>query len=305
MKNILLIINPNAGMKKANKYLTDILVLFKKNGYETRVCVTMGANDGYEFVKQYHSECDMIVCIGGDGTFNQTVEGMIDCGCSKPLGYIPAGSTNDFANGLKLSRKVMEAAEDIMTGKVVDIDIGKFNDRYFSYIASCGLFTKVSYSTPQNVKNMYGHLAYVFEGMKDLATIKPEHLRIETEGNVFEDDYIFAAICNSTSVGGILTIKPDVVDLNDGMFELLLIKSPKNIIELNNIILALNTQDYSTDLITFHSISSAKLYADKNNAWTLDGEYMHGCDIIEMSCIKNAIKLVIPDRDNESELIEE
>ena len=224
MKNILLLVNPNAGTKKANKYLTDILVLFKENGYDTRVCITMGKNQVMPYVKDFGFECDMIVCIGGDGTFNETVEAVIETGCDKPIGYIPAGSTNDFANGLNLSKRIMDAARDIMDGTPVAIDIGKFNNRYFSYIASCGIFTKVSYNTPQSVKNTYGHLAYVVQGMKDLANIKSVHLKIEADGKVFEDDYIFAAICNSTSVGGILTIKPDVVDLTDGMMVILLIK---------------------------------------------------------------------------------
>lgn len=296
MKNILLIINPNAGTKKANKYLTDILVLFKENGYDTRVCVTMGKNQVMPYVKHYGDESDMIVCIGGDGTFNETVEAVISTGCDKPIGYIPAGSTNDFANGLNLSKRIMDAARDIMTGTPVAIDIGKFNNRYFSYIASCGLFTKVSYNTPQSVKNTYGHLAYVIEGLKDLANIKSVHLRTEADGKVFEDDYIFAAICNSTSVGGILTIKPDVVDLTDGMMEILLIKTPKNIIDLNNIVVALNAQDYSTDLITFCSANNAVIYTDASDNWTLDGEFMAGCEKISMECLNKAVKFIVPKR---------
>lgn len=294
MKNILLVINPNAGTKKANKYLTDILVLFKERGYETRVCVTMGRNQIMPFVRDYGSDSDMIVCIGGDGTFNETVEAVLETGCDKPIGYIPAGSTNDFANGMNLSKRIMDAARDIMDGTPMSIDIGKFNERHFSYIASCGLFTKVSYNTPQAIKNTYGHLAYVVQGMRDLANIKSVHLKIETENEVFEDDYIFAAICNSTSVGGVLTIKPDVVDLTDGLMEILLIKNPKNIIELNNIVIALNTQEYTTDLITFCSAKSAKIFSDSNNDWTLDGEFMAGCDEIEMKCVNKAIKFIVP-----------
>ncbi len=296
MKNLLLILNPNAGMKKANKYLTDILVLFKSYGYESTVCVTTDGNDAFKYVQKYYNDSELIVCIGGDGTFNQVVEAVIELKCNKPIGYIPAGSTNDFANSLKLSKKILEAAEDIMTGMIVNIDIGKFNDRYFSYVASCGLFTKASYATPQNVKNMYGHLAYVLEGIKDLTAIKSEHLKFEFDGKVYEDDYVFAAVCNSTSVGGVLTLKPDAVDLNDGLFEILLIKMPKNIMDLNAIIVALNTQEYNTEMITFHSVSSAKIYADKNTNWTIDGEFMRGCDIIDMQGINNAIKIVVPNR---------
>lgn len=294
MKKLLLILNPNSGTKRANKYLTDIIVLFREYGYESIVCVTADSFDAYRYVEMHHSSCDMVVCIGGDGTFNQIVESFVKLKCDLPIGYIPAGSTNDFANSLKLNRRIMDAANDIMTGNIINIDVGKFNNRYFSYVASCGLFTKVSYATPQSVKNMYGHLAYVLEGIKDLTAVKSEHLKFVLNNNVYEDDYVFAAVCNSTSVGGFLTINPDAVDLNDGLFEILLIKMPKNIIELNSIILALNSHDYSTDMVTFVSTDSAVIYADSDTNWTLDGEYMKGSDIIEMSCINNAIKLVVP-----------
>ena len=294
MKDILLIINPNSGMKKANKYLTDILVMFKEHGYETKVCITSKTGDAYQYIADNHNKCNLIVCIGGDGTLNQVVSAMLDCECDKPLGYIPAGSTNDFATGMKLSKKILHAANDIMTGKITYIDIGKFNDRYFSYVASCGLFTKVSYQTSQSDKNLYGHLAYVLEGIKDLASVKSQHLRFEFDGKVFEDDYVFAAVCNSTSVGGILTLNPDMVDLNDGLFEVFLIKMPKNIIELNSIIMSLNAKDYSSDLITFYSVSSAKIYASKDINWTIDGEFMRGADVIEMNGINNAIKMIVP-----------
>ncbi|MBQ8525852.1 MAG: diacylglycerol kinase family lipid kinase [Clostridia bacterium] len=297
MKKLLLIINPNAGMKRANKYLTDILLLFLKYGYTTEVRLTMGRGDGYDIARECSCGCDLVVCIGGDGTFNETVGGLIDSGCKVALGYIPAGSTNDFGSGLGLSKRILQAAEDIMTGTVRMIDIGKFNDRYFSYTASFGVFTKVSYTTSQSIKNALGHLAYVLEGIKELSSIRSEHIKIRVNGDIIEDDYIFGAICNSTSLGGVLTLSPDVVDLSDGMFEILLIRMPKNIIELNAIIFALNNKDYSsTDMIYFCSASSAQIEADKTVSWTLDGEYMEGSNVISMENIHDAVNLIVPAR---------
>lgn len=294
MKKILMIMNPNSGTKKANKILTDILLLFNKYGYDTLVCMTTKTGDAAEYVKKYHLSVDVIVCVGGDGTLNQVVSSMVDNKCTIPLGYIPTGSTNDFATGMKINKNVIDAANDIMTGDVRYIDVGKFNDRYFCYIASCGLFTKVSYNTSQEFKNLFGHLAYVLEGIKDLASVKSRHLKIEFDDKIIEDDYIFAAICNSTSVGGVLTINPDFVNLNDGLFELLLVKMPKNLIEMNSVIIALNSMDYSNDLITFNSVSSAKIYSLDDNDWSIDGEYMKGCKHIEMTAISDAIKIIVP-----------
>lgn len=295
MKRLLLIINPNAGTKRANKYLTDILFLFEKYGYRTDVRLTMSRGDGYSIAKDNSGKYDMVVCIGGDGTFNETVGGIVDSGCSVPIGYIPAGSTNDFGNGLGLSKRILQAADDIMTGSVRKIDIGRFNDRYFSYTASFGVFTKVSYTTSQSIKNALGHLAYVLEGIKELSSIRSEHIKIKVNGEIIEDDYIFGAICNSTSLGGVLTLSPDVVDLSDGLFEILMIRMPKNIIELNSIIFALNDKNYSsTDMIYFVSASSAQIEADKTVSWTLDGEYMEGSNVINMENIHDAINLIVP-----------
>ena len=275
---MLLIMNPNAGLKKANKYLPDILMIFAKHDYEVTVCLTQKSGDATEYAKTLAASHDLAVCIGGDGTFNETIEGIVDSNCGVPVGYIPSGSTNDFAASMGLSRRVLTAAEDVVTGIERKIDIGKFNYRYFSYVSSFGAFTKVSYTTSQDLKNVLGHMAYVLEGIKDLPTIRAEHIRLETENGSIDGDYIFGAICNSTSLGGILTINPDVVDM----------------IELNNIIFALNNHDYSGDMITFLSASHAEIFASAQMAWTLDGEFMNGSDKIVMQNIHDAIRIIVP-----------
>lgn len=293
-KKVLIILNPNAGMQKANKHFVSILDIFSQAGYETQVCLTQKEYNASDIVIEYSNSCDLIVCIGGDGTFNNTVNGIIKSNCDKPIGYIPAGSTNDFASGLKLDKDFEYAARSILNGKTIELDIGKFNDKYFSYVASCGLFTRVSYATQQDIKNMFGRLAYVFEGIRDLASLKPEYLRIETKDEVYEGEYIFSAICNATSVGGVLKLNQNLVDLSDGLFELLLIKMPKNLLELSEIVYALRQQNYSTKFLTFHPISEAKIICDKNISWTLDGEYMQGSNEINISTLNKAIKLIIP-----------
>lgn len=291
-KKVMIIINPCSGTKRANKYLTDILLLFAENGYETAVFITLQAGDAERYAAINAHKFDLLVAIGGDGTFNEAVSGVIRSETDIPIGYIPAGSTNDFANGLKLSKNIMQAAKNILNGNQRIIDVGMFNGRYFSYVASFGAFTKVSYSTPQNIKNAFGHLAYVLEGIKDIPSIRDCHLKFVADGKTIEGDYIFGAVCNSTSVGGILTLDPKVVDLNDGLFELLLVKTPNDVIELNQIIISLNTQRYDNDMITFVSAKNIIVEGSADYDWTLDGEFAKGCDKIQISNIHNAIRFI-------------
>ena len=296
-KKNLIIMNPFSGKREANKYLTDIIDIFTKGGYMTTILTTTERGDGTVYASRYAGEFDLITCIGGDGTFNEVVAGLLDSGERVPVGYIPAGSTNDFANSLKLSTNILKATEDIVKGRLKTLDIGSFNGRKFSYVASFGAFTQTSYSTPQSVKNMLGHLAYILEGATSLTSIKPQHLKIEANGMPYEDDYIFGAISNSTSLAGILTLDPQYVDMNDGLFELLLVRSPKNPIELAEIVYMLTTQNYESNKITFVNADSFTIYADENMDWSLDGEYQEGCERIEIENLHNAIDIVVNDKE--------
>lgn len=292
MKQLLLILNPTAGTKKADKYLSKIITVFNQAEYDTHVYITTCKGDATKAVKLLGKQKDLIVCCGGDGTLNETITGIMEEQLQVPIGYIPAGSTNDFANSLHLSNDVVEAAKQIVNGEIKLYDVGKFNDRYFSYIASFGAFTKSSYSTPQSVKNTLGHLAYILDGIQEITSIRKEHLRMEVDGEIIEDDYLFGAICNSTSVGGILTLHPDVVDMGDGKFEILLIRSPKYIQELHECAVALRSKKYDCGMITFRSANNMKITANPEMNWTLDGEKADGCEIINVDNLHQKMKLV-------------
>ena len=289
--------NPCAGTKQANKYFVDIIDIFCRAGYETVAATTEKRGDGTEFARSRAKDFDLIVCIGGDGTFNEVIAGVIESGEDVPIGYIPAGSTNDFANSLSLSKNVVQAARDIVGGVPRSLDIGCFNGRYFSYVASFGAFTRASYEAPQSIKNALGHLAYILEGNKDIPSIRPEKIRLKMEQGVYGGDYLFGAVSNSTSVGGILTLSDELVDMNDGMFEVLLIKSPSNILELNQILLALTKQNYQSPMISFFNSSEVEITADPSMPWTLDGEYQEGSEAITIKNLHGAIKLMVPEDD--------
>ena len=292
MKRLLLIVNPSAGQKKARKYLLDIIEIFNRAGYIVTSHITEGSGDGETAVLRHASEMDLIVCCGGDGTFNETVSGVLKSGYDIPIGYIPAGSTNDFATSLHLSTDILQAARDIAGGKAVQLDVGSFGGRYFSYVASFGVFTKTSYTTPQSLKNTLGHAAYILSGIQELSQLKSHHVRFELQnGTVMEDDFIFGAISNSTSVGGILTLAEDKVDLCDGQFELLLVRKPRDLIELTECVQALKRQTYNSSLLTFINAEKVRITAPEEMDWSLDGEHEPGHIHIEAECLHKAVRV--------------
>ena len=292
MKKMLFVMNPYAGMRKANRYLADIIALFNRADYDVTTYMTAGPGDAIEVVERKAREMDVVVCCGGDGTFNETISGILRSGCDVPVGYIPAGSTNDFATSLKLSSNIMQAAADIVVGEPQRYDVGRFGNRYFSYVASFGAFTRASYSTPQSVKNALGHTAYLLEGISELSQIKKEHVRLELDGRVVEDDFLFGAISNSTSVAGILTLDPRKVDMRDGKFEVLLVRSPVDLAEISECIRAVQKQEYNCSMITFCSAEKIRVYANPDMAWTLDGEKEEGHEMVEVENLHHAVQII-------------
>ena len=292
MKKLLFIMNPFAGQKKANKVLPEILMLFTNAGYDIHISMTTGPGSATRTAAERGGEADLVVCCGGDGTLNETIAGLLMAGLNVPVGYIPSGTTNDFASSLKLSHNPVQAAADIIEGQPVPYDIGKFGDRYFSYVASFGAFTKSSYAVPQTVKNALGHTAYVLGGISELSQIRNEHVRMEIDGEVVEDDYLFGAICNSTSVGGIITLPPNRVDMGDGIFEVMLIRAPLTLNEIPECLFAVQNQEFNCGMITFRPARSVKITVDPAMTWTLDGEKAEGHREILVENLHHAVRIM-------------
>ena len=281
MKKMLFIMNPYSGTKKANKYLTEILELFNQAGYDVTVRMTAGPGDGTAIVGRLAAGMDVVVCCGGDGTFNETVSGLLKLGLDIPVGYIPSGSTNDFAASLHLPGEPLDAARNIVEGTPVAYDAGDFGGRFFSYVASFGAFTKSSYATPQEIKNALGHTAYVLESISELSEIRAEHVSLQIGDEKVEDDFLFGAICNSTSVGGVLSLDPGQVDMADGKLEVLLVRAPASLLEVAECIQAVQSQHYNDcAMITFRSASRIDITADPEMVWTLDGEREDGHEFV-------------------------
>jgi len=281
-----------AGTRRAGRFLTNIVATFNRAGYDTTVYITAHRGDCTDAVRRLAENVDLVVCCGGDGTFNEAVTGILQSGTQVPIGYIPAGSTNDFARTLELETDFVKAAQRIVDGDVYSYDIGQFGDRYFTYVASFGAFTRASYATPQNLKNVLGHAAYILGGIQELGQLKPVPVRITMGDEVLEDDILFGAICNSTSVAGILTLDPDQVDLSDGLFEVLLIRPPKDLADLSRCIQALTKQTYDSPMITFRSIPSLQIQTAQPMSWSLDGERADADPKVEVTNLHRAIRMV-------------
>ena len=292
MKKMLFIMNPMAGTKRASRFLSEILNIFNRADFQVEVYITACPGDGRIYVKNHCQDADLVVCCGGDGTYNETVSGLLDCGCNIPVGYIPAGSTNDFANSLKLPLMPMEAAHAITEGVPCPVDLGKFGDRYFSYVASFGAFTRASYATPQSMKNALGHTAYLLGGISELSQIRATHMKLTVDDEVIEDDFIFGAVCNSTSVGGILTLDPNQVDMSDGLFEVFLIRAPKDLAELGEFFLAIQKKQYNCKMMRFLAGRKIVAQCSEQISWTLDGEEAEGAEVVEIENLHHAYSIL-------------
>ena len=273
MKKLLFVVNGHSGKGQIKNKLLDIIDIMIKEGYHVQVHTTQEREDATKVVREQAKYYDLVVCSGGDGTLDEAVTGMMQSEVRTPLGYIPAGSTNDFANSLEIPKDMIQAAKTAVLGVPFSCDVGEFNGDYFIYVAAFGIFTDVSYATSQELKNALGHVAYILEGAKRLYTIKTYHMRLEYDGNEIEGDFLLGMITNSTSVGGFKNMTGKDVKLDDGMFEVTLIHKPKNIIELNTIIASLTNLKDETDLIDSFRAESVKFYSEEEIPWTLDGEF--------------------------------
>lgn len=294
-KKMLFVYNPRAGKEKIRSNLLDIIDIFTKADYEVTAYPTQAKGDGLLAVKEREpGKYDLIACCGGDGTLDEVVTGMMQCEERIPIGYVPAGSTNDFANSLKIPRNMIQAAQAIVEGKVFRCDVGAFNDDVFVYIAAFGIFTDVSYETRQDMKNVLGHMAYILEGMRRLSAIKAYRMKVEGDDFSVEGEFLFGMITNSTSVGGFKRITGKYVELDDGVFEVTLIKKPINALELNQITTALVSGNIITETMYCFKTSSLKLTSEEPVAWTLDGEFGGKHREVEILNRKQALEILVP-----------
>lgn len=272
-KKLLMIVNPRAGKTKPAGPLFGAAAALSEKGYLLSVRPTKGQGHARAIAAVEGVKFDVVVAVGGDGTLNEVAAGLMTLSSPPPLGYFPQGSTNDFAASLKISGDPEEAVQAVLRAQPRQLDVGMWNERSFVYVASFGAFTRSSYSAPQSVKNALGHLAYILEGVKDLDTLRPYRIRLTADGEVLDGEYLFGAVCNSTSIGGLMKLDSERVVLDDGKFEMLLIPNPKTPGDLQKLVMALLEQKYDREGLVFRHVSSIHLQTEEDLPWSLDGEY--------------------------------
>ena len=293
MKKLLFVYNPNAGKGLLRPKLADVLDIFVKAEYELTVYPTQSYRDAYHKTVHMEDGYDLVVCSGGDGTLDEVVTGMMQRSNKIPIGYIPAGTTNDFASSLHISRDILSAANTSVHGIPFACDVGSFNNDVFVYVAAFGLFTDVSYQTNQTLKNMLGHAAYVLEGVKRLSNIPSYKIKVTHDGEVLEDEFMIGMVTNSKSVAGFRGIVGKKVLFDDGEFEVTLIKKPKNPLELQAIITALLVENFDTEYMYTFRTGNIIFESKEEIPWTLDGEFGGQHDVVEIQNKKQALQIMI------------
>ena len=286
--------NPHSGVGRIRSQLSDIIEIMIQAGYEVSVHPTQAAGDATVVTAERAVGYDLVVCCGGDGTLDETVTGLMESGCQVPLGYIPAGSTNDFAASLDLPKNMKKAAQVAVNGTDFSCDVGCFGEKHFVYIAAFGLFTDVSYQTKQELKNVFGHVAYILEGAKRIGTHPSYRMRVEYNGGVIEDEFIYGMVTNSLYVGGFKGMTGDDVALNDGLFEVMLIKTPHNAVELNEIIAVLTKLRTESDMIYTFKTDELFISPYQTIPWTLDGEFGGEQTQIRLKNLRQALTIRVP-----------
>ena len=293
LKKLLMIVNPRAGRNKSRGPLFDAAATLSEAGYALTIHRTTGNGDAAETAAREGGDYDVVVAVGGDGTLNEVISGLMRLEKRPLLGYLPQGSTNDFAASLHVSGKPATAAAALVKHAPRQLDIGCWNDRHFVYVASFGAFTRSSYAASQAAKNALGHFAYILEGMKDLNTLRPYKVRLTADGEVLDGEYLFGAVCNSTSIGGLMKLDPERVVLDDGKFEMLLVPNPQTPQDLQNLVLALLEQRYDREGLVFRHVSSVHLETEEELPWSLDGEFAPSAPAVEIRNCKRAMTMLI------------
>ena len=294
-QRLLFIVNPVAGRKIYKRYFPEMIQTFMEAGYLVTTYLTQSPSDAERYAALCAADYDRVVCLGGDGTFAQVFSGISRCGKDMVLGYIPAGSSNDFGALHGLSSDLVAAARDAVTGRVLAVDSGTFNDKPFVYVAAFGAFIATSYATPQDLKNALGRPAYFLDVMRELPRIKAEHLKITANGQTFEGDYIFGAVTNNTSVSGVVSLPEGTVVTDDGVFEVVLIENLTTLPELSDAVYSVLSGDFISQQIRFFHTSELIIDADNPMDWTLDGEYHRGERRVVIRNLKQSLRVYAPE----------
>ena len=298
-KKILFVFNPVAGRSQIKTYMVDILEILSRAEYKVVCYPTQARGDARRVVREREDDYLYVVCAGGDGTLDEVVSGMMENPDKPfvPIGYIPAGTTNDFASSLHIPSDMIQAAKVVANGRTFRCDLGLFNESdYFTYVAAFGLFTGTSYSTPQELKNQLGHLAYILQGVTELGNMRAYHMHVVSDDREFEGEFAYGMVTNSRSIGGFSNITGSGVDLQDGLFEVTMIRMPKNPLELSEIIMTIGNSSINSDMVINFKTAKVVLNCDETIAWTRDGEYAGSHRTVLLRNCPGQLRILVPEK---------
>ena len=293
-KKVMLIINPRSGRNKARNGIIDLASVFGSNGYIASVFTTTGIGDATQYALKYAADYDLVVCRGGDGTFSEMLNGLMQLDSIPPVGFIPAGTTNDLAATLELPLNAKLAANIVLGNRYFYNDIGRFgNSRYFTYCAVFGAVSESSYATPQNIKNKIGRLAYFYEATKEIKKIKPIPLRVECDDFTEEAEYVMGSVTNSYSVGKIIKFSEKEVTLNDGLFEVFLSRDPVTVTAWKDLLYSVAVRKFDKRYIRVIKTKHVKITPldGREIPWSLDGEFGGNNGVVDISVIQKAYRI--------------
>lgn len=293
---LLLLVNKKSGKEIIERYVPKIIEEFQKNNFEVDLEYTKVTNNATQIIKNYDKDFDIVVCCGGDGTLNQTISGLMEINKKVSVGFIPLGTANDFAKNFNITDDILNLPYNILSYKPKKCDTGKFNDKYFNYIAAFGVCTKVSYTTKKSLKKRFGKKAYYMKAIKEFFHIKSYKVKLIFDNQVIEDEFVYGGISNSVSIAGIQWLKPEDIDLSDGKFEGIFIRKPKNPIQTFRIFYSIASKKYENQKeILYFKTDNLQIEISDNVAWTLDGEYGGSYDKVNINNIKENIEFIVPE----------
>lgn len=296
-KKLLFVFNARAGKSHISDNLCEIINVFTAGGYEVTAYPTQCRLDAFQKIKDRAGDFDMIVASGGDGTLSEAIKGLMNSRAKPLIGYIPAGTVNDFARSMDIPRNMVQAAQNVLNGTPFALDIGSFNGEFYSYVAAFGAFTDVSYETPQSTKNLLGHLAYFLEGIKRINKLEAYDITVEHDGEVIRDDFVAGLITNSRTIGGLKNLVANGVIFDDGKFEVTLVKMPNSPLELQGLLAKIVMGDLNSKYFVTFKTSNLRVTCDSEIAWTLDGESGGSYTVAEIQNHKRALNIIIPRED--------
>ncbi len=286
---LLMLINARSGMKNSKANLLSVIDIFCRNGYDVSVYVTQKHNDAYEYLMKNRIRYDIVCVFGGDGTMNEVSNALMAKEYKPLLGYFPSGTMNDFGSNFDLGSDMTVIAERICEGNVREFDVGKFNDRYFNYVAAFGAMCDVPFTTKRDAKELLGNIAYILEGISKLPEVKSHKISYTIANRTYKKDVLFGLIYSGNRVAGMELEDKKRSAIDDGYFNVLIVEYVPTIFNAPDLLSTILQQDR---FIHRYRTKKILLEFDDDLIFTLDGEEAKVKNKAEITITNKALRIL-------------